>query len=128
MKKRFMSVLVLAVIAVAGSGSLLSAQMMKVDIPFEFKVEDKVLSAGTYEIRHEKGSSSLTLKNLDTSEMTRVPFITRLSKRPDREGSVAFDEANGASYLSEVYLPRVDGFHLQGAPGEHDHSTRHASH
>ena len=80
------------------------------------------MPAGSYEFRSSEDHTSVTIKSLNTGDSSVVPFITRLSPRPDRKGSLAFDQMHGTHYLSEIYLPGMDGFHLQGAPGQHEHS------
>jgi hypothetical protein len=126
MKKQSWTVLAVALFTLAASGNLLLAQMITVAVPFEFKVGDRTMPAGSYDFRRSKDDTTLTIRSLDTGEESIVAFITRLSPREDRKGSLAFDETNNTHYLSEVYMPGIDGFHLQGAPGEHHHSMLEA--
>jgi hypothetical protein len=100
---------------------------VSLNVPFAFKAADKTFSAGTYTITAMKeNKNTLSIRNSKTGEETTIPFITRLSPRDGTKGSVVFDKVNDQSYLSEIYLPGLDGFHLQGAPGEHTHAIFNA--
>ena len=124
MKKHLLAGAVVALFVLSLSGKTLYAQSLVVDVPFAFKAGDKEFAAGSYKIQPMKQSqNTISFRNTKTGETTLVPFITRLSPRGPGAGNVVFDKVGGQSYLSEVYLPGLDGFHLQGAPGEHTHAV-----
>jgi hypothetical protein len=121
MNKQLLTVLAMAVaIGLVGVPAL--AQKAVVKIPFSFVAGDRELPAGTYSIRPEMETQNrLTIRNQDTGDSIMVPVITRLADKGAKELELVFDKAGDKSYLSEVYIPGVDGYHLKGAPGQHTH-------
>jgi hypothetical protein len=127
MKKHLFVGAFVALFVLVGSGKTLHAQSVTVDVPFQFKAGNTDFPAGSYKIRALKQSpGTLSFRNANTGETTLVPFITRLSPRDPSKGAAVFDKQDNQSYLSEVYLPGLDGFHLQGAPGAHTHKVLNA--
>jgi len=124
MKKHLLAGSFMALFVLSMSGKALYAQSVTVDVPFEFKAGNKDFAAGSYKIQPMKQSpNTLSFRNMKTGDTTLVPFVTRLSPRDPSKGTAVFDKQSNQSYLSEVYLPGLDGFHLQGAPGEHTHAV-----
>jgi hypothetical protein len=95
----------------------------------QFKAGDQTFPAGNYRISSTQAATQrvISIRNLDTGAETTVRYITRISPRGSGQGSVVFDVFQGERYLAEIYFPREDGFHLQGAPGEHTHDSSPAS-
>ncbi len=94
----------------------------KVQIPFAFVVGGKDMLAGSYEIRTVNSNQNvLEIRNLAGGESIQVPVLTRISARQGSGPAIYFDKAEDKTYLSEVYLGNMDGFHLKGAPGKHTH-------
>ncbi len=91
------------------------------DIAFPFNAGSKVFQAGTYEFRAGSQTDVITMTNLKTRESFTVPVLTRLSARPPEESCVVFDKVKEQSYVSELYFPGEDGFHVTGAHGPHTH-------
>jgi hypothetical protein len=126
MKKQLFGVLAaVAIVGLLGGAAFALAAKVVVNIPFSFKVEGASYPAGAYEISED--ASQLRLRNLETSQGGFVRFITRLSQTPGSETRVVFDKAGDQSYLAEIHIAGSDGYHLQGAPGEHTHVTVKAS-
>lgn len=100
-----------------------SASGIIVNVNFGFYAAAKLLPAGSYEIRPMAGNidNALQIVNLKTRESTVVPIITSISKKQPSDGEAVFDQVRGDYYLSEVYIPRMDGILLQGAPTKHIH-------
>ncbi len=123
--------LVLACVAMV-FGSLgtaaIAASKVVVEVPFEFTAGNQNLPAGTYHfIEPTSGMNSLTIRNAASGESFMVPVITRLSRKNGDAPAVVFDKVGDMHYLSEVYIPGMDGFHLPGHPGKHEHVTVNAS-
>lgn len=100
------------------------------EVSFGFKVSDRVYPGGQYEILYSEGNTYFSLRNTKSGKTTVVPFATRTSGRgqckscgkPLGEAELVFQQDEGAPYLTDVYLPASDGFHLGGAPGkDHKH-------
>ncbi len=90
-----------------------------IDIPFAFTAGEKELPAGKYEIQGTNLEGEIKLTNLKTQVSIMVQVLTRISSRDAAE--VVFDKTADKSYLSEVYMPGMDGFLIQAAPARHTH-------
>ncbi len=134
MRKSLIAVFATVVIVAGFSGfsNLAAAPSAKAnfEVSFGFKAADKVHAGGKYEISFQEGDDYFSLRNLKTGQVTVVPFLTRTEGRgqckscgkPIGEAELVFQQDEGAPYLSDVYMPHSDGFHLGGAPGkEHQH-------
>jgi hypothetical protein len=107
-----------------GIGSAAAQMRMRVvlNVPFEFHIAKAKYPAGQYAISQES-PSTLKLTNLDSNKDVIVPFITRLAARNIDKPELVFDKDGNDAYLSEIHVPRSDGFFLQAAPGKHEHVT-----
>ena len=112
----------LALLPVLGWAQV-SASGIIVNVDFGFYAGAKLQPAGSYEIRPMSGNidNALQIVNLKTKQSTVVPIITTVSKKQPQDGEAIFDQTGGNYYLSEVYIPRIDGILLQGAPTKHVH-------
>ncbi len=102
-----------------------TAQMspiIKADIPFSFIIEGKTYPAGQYELKENAGGNSLILTNTKTNEGGFANVITRLGARSDTEGDIVFDLVGNDHFLSEVYIPGMDGYLIKATPGKHTHA------
>ncbi len=123
MKRRLLFVSsVIAIVLSVGGMAAWAQNSGAVKIPFVFTAGDKELPAGQYTIRPNANGNGLTVINLDTNVTVIVPVLTRLSARPGKSVQMVFDKTEDKSFLTEVYFPGMDGFHLQGAPGKHAHT------
>ncbi len=93
------------------------------DIPFSFYADKTLMPAGTYEIRPNFEGTEIELRNTSGAKVVLVRAITSLSPRPLKTASVAFDVVGQDHYLSEFYVPGVDGLAFNGAPGKHKHEV-----
>ncbi len=119
MKKSMMAFwTVLLVFTICGSSAY--ADVLVADIQFPFKAEGQELSAGKYRIDIDIQSGDITLRNESTGKAIFVRSLSRLSERGN-ETLVVFDKQGDQYYLSEIYLPGIDGFEVRGATGKHTH-------
>jgi hypothetical protein len=97
-------------------------QKLKAEVPFAFIAGETEMPAGQYEFTHKESQASvLQIKNAKGA-VFNVPILTHLSPRADSTG-IFFDKAeDNKVYLSEVYFSGIDGIHLKGAPGKHQHT------
>ena len=97
-------------------------QAATVDIPFPFIAGTTEMPAGRYQIKQsDPAANNLSIRRMDNNNTIQVPVLTRISDRGETTAQVVFDKTEDKNYLSEVYIPGIDGFHLQGAPGKHTH-------
>jgi len=100
-------------------GSFAYAESIVADIQFPFKAAGTELTAGKYRFEEDLKSEMLKLRNEETGKGALLPFATRLSQRD--EALVVFDKQGEQYYLSEVYMPGIDGIELKAATGKHTH-------
>jgi hypothetical protein len=105
------------------SVSQVSSPALVANVNFAFYADGKLLPAGSYEFRPTRGNTAKTLDIVDTKtkQTWSVPILTSISKKQASEGGVVFDQAENKNYLSEVYIPGMDGILLKGAPTKHVH-------
>ena len=91
------------------------------EIPFAFFVGAKSFPAGTYEFRASENLEVINVANMKGKDAAIAPVFTRLSPKSENEAAVVFDVAGADHYLSEVFMPGLDGFLFKGAPSKHTH-------
>jgi hypothetical protein len=127
MKNRLVCICsVLALVLSLGSMVAVAQKSSAIKIPFAFWIGDQQLQAGQYSFKPNENMNALVVHNVDKNQSVNVPVLTRLSPRPERSVQLVFDKADDKNFLSEVYFPGMDGFHLKGAPGKHTHTKLEA--
>ena len=122
MRPRFLATSLLICLALCSATGFAAKPGGWVQIPFEFVANGKELPAGKYLISpQDQDPRILVIRSEKGADSVLLPVVTRLSASESSEPRVVFDKAGEKHYLSEVYLPRMDGFQLAGAPGEHTH-------
>jgi hypothetical protein len=108
-------------------GSIAYADTITADIKFPFKVEGKELAAGKYMIDADLQSGVITIRAENSGKGMVVPITARLSDR-GQEALVVFDKDGDQYYLSEIYMPDIDGFEVKGfLTTKHTHAKVKAS-
>ncbi len=120
MKKPKLVVVVAALLAL-GIGSLSYAGVVVADVHFPFKAAGVDLPAGKYRIETIMQDQNLEIRNLASGKAEILPLITRISPKNPAEAALVFDKAGDQYSLSEIYIPGIDGFLLQGATENHTH-------
>ncbi len=123
MKNRLSTLLAAVALVVAGGPFASAADLLATGkIPFAFRAGQASLPAGKYDVlRDSSRDDVLLLRDYDAKKSAIVPFETRLSQRMATKAELIFDKDANGYYLSEVYIPAMDGFYLKGAPGAHTH-------
>lgn len=111
--------------AAATSSSAAKSPWKKVEVPFEFRVGDTELAAGTYRILARRENGGLVIKIEGSAGGAEVPVMTRLARTTASavDTNLVFDSVDGKRRLSEVWMPGEDGYLLHGnlAEVEHEH-------
>jgi len=116
------SIVCVALFALAGGAVWAAPSGLRVDVPFEFTVEKGSLPSGTYEILIDGPRDSIVrLRNIQTGKMTRLSIDTRLADVGAKKAYFVFDKAGNNHFLSEIHIPGSDGYALKGASKEHEH-------
>jgi len=93
-------------------GSLAYADTITASIQFPFKVEGKELAAGKYVFDSDLQSGVITIRGENTGKGVVIPVESRLADRD--EGLLVFDKDGNQYYLSEIFMPGIDGFEVKG--------------
>jgi len=95
-------------------------------IPFEFLVGKKLYPVGTYTvIRNSNDTLNLQLNQSDGTHLVSLQVLTRLARRPTvypTRASLVFDVIDKQYYLSEVWMPNVDGYQVSTTTEIHKHA------
>lgn len=110
------------IVGMLGATAWAAGPMMKIDIPFDFTVGDMTVPAGSYVLMLDGANkSTVALKRDNSGQVTRPTVVTRLADLGVSEPKFVFDTVGDTHYLSEIHIPGMDGYALQGAPVEHGH-------
>ncbi len=110
-----------ALLLLLGMASLVYADTVVADVQFPFMAGGKEYPAGKYQIETGASMEELILRSEVTGKGGLLPFTTRLSQREPDVTELVFDKAGDKYFLSEIYMPGIDGFGLKGASGKHTH-------
>jgi hypothetical protein len=99
------------------------AQPEEMTVTFAFQAGDKTLPAGKYDIEHP--TRELLIFRGAKGLAVEAPVITRLAQpsTPLVEPKIIFDKVGDTYYVSEVWLPNMDGFLLRGTKEAHTHTA-----
>jgi mono/diheme cytochrome c family protein len=102
--------------------TLETSQTMRMDVPFEFSVDSKVLPAGKYTFSVDTFGLAVTSA---TSGKIHGSIVARLSGPAQflRDGALVFDRSGGGHALAEVWMPGIDGMLLYKSPNNHERTV-----
>ncbi len=120
MKKMLASIGVLLLLPLLSTAQV-GGVVAKID--FGFHAGATLLPAGTYEFRPggEAASDTVSVIDKQNGKVITLPVLTTISKTVPSDGEIVFDKMANDYYLTEVFIPSMDGFLLKGAPGKHTH-------
>ncbi len=120
MKRMLASVGVLLLLPLLSTAQV---QGVVAKIDFGFHAGATLLPAGTYEFKAGSESAADTISVLDkqTGKVLTLPVVTTISKKVPTDAEIVFDKTATDYYLTEVFIPTMDGYLLKGAPGKHTH-------
>jgi hypothetical protein len=123
MRKQVVAVVGVCVVALALAGSLAwAAEVIQVDIPFSFIVNDKEMPSGRYQIEPMGGDKSqLAVKGPGGTVLAKV--LERLADTGNKEPKIVFDKVEGKYRLSEVLFPGKDGYLVGITTGTETHEV-----
>ena len=102
------------------------AQMdYKVQVPFDFLADGKVMKAGPYLITQNSDDEqvlALEPENVHAAAVV-LPVITRISKKTQEDPEVVFDKVGNTYYISEIFIPGLDGFLIHTEKQPHTHHS-----
>jgi hypothetical protein len=122
MKKYTLAMVVLLVFLPILGTAQISPPGVTANIPFSFMVAGKSLPAGSYTFSENAATDTITVMSMTGKQSLTSSVLTRLAPRSGVESEVVFDVVGTDYYLSEIFMPGLDGFGLKGAPGKHNHT------
>ena len=99
---------------------------LRAKIPFQFTAGSKVLPAGEYEFRYDAASKAMAVKGGANGPSATLLVRTRLAAAmhtTPADSHIVFDKVGDKHFLSEVWIPGVDGFLLHPMKGPHEHQV-----
>ncbi len=107
-----------AVAAEPPVAELKTTELMAVNIPFSFTVEQKLMPAGRYEIGAiGLHGDRLAIKGIGDQGVFVAPDREGRGDPPASQPTVVFDKRGDSRYLSRVLFPGVGGFTLRVVGG-----------
>ncbi len=107
-------------------GSAQSAQSIRANVPFQFVVEGKALSAGEYEFVRGTDDLSIQIISLKKGPSAAALIVTRLGRgihTTPGDAHLVFDKVGETYFLSELWIPEMDGFLLHATKEHHEHRS-----
>jgi hypothetical protein len=123
MRKYAVAMLALLFVVPFWAAAQVSPPGVSADIPFSFTLAGKSYPAGNYSFTENTTMSAITIMAKDGKQSAVVPYLTRLSSRSLEQADLVFDVVGSDHYLSEVYMPGMDGFAFKAASSTHTHMT-----
>jgi hypothetical protein len=112
MRNHALGLIALLAFALASSASPARAQTpstdaMVVSVPFDFRVGDKALPAGTYVVGRLSQTSSAVLVRSDDGGPSAAALTggSLQGGREDRKPKLVFNQYDGVYFLSQVWIP-----------------------
>ena len=123
MKTNIAIAISLAVLLVAGVG-MAQTQLVRAQIPFEFKAAGKVFPAGEYSFNYDIAKLFVSVQGTSKGSAALVPIITTLAgatHTTPKDAHVVFDKIGNDHYLSEIWISGTDGMDLLSTKEKHEH-------
>lgn len=116
----FSAAAILSPCALAQTGSVDT----QTTIPFAFTAGKQLYPAGTYTITYLSTNAQVMNLFKDGKHLVSMQVLTRLARQsPVPKASLVFDLVGRQHYLSEVWLPEVDGYQVSTRANVHKHEA-----
>ena len=102
------------------------SQSLNAKIPFQFTVEGKVLPAGQYVFIRSNDESTIRVEGASKGPSSVALVVTRLGSAihtSPQDAHIVFDKVGDTYFLSEIWIPGLDGFLVYVTKGKHEHRT-----
>jgi len=115
----------LAILLAAAFGLAQSQpQQVSAKIPFEFTAAGKVFPAGQYNFSYNSVQRYVIVRGVDKESEARVILVTMLARgmhTTPSDAHVVFDKIGNNRFLSELWIPGLDGLDLLSTKEKHEH-------
>ncbi len=125
MKTKYAVTLGFVALLVTFLGSAQAATQFRANIPFQFVVEGKTFGAGEYDfVQNDDESIQVLAVKKGPSAVALV--VSRLGgdiHTTPKDIHVVFDKVGDTYFLSEVWVPNMDGYLLRATKEKHTHRS-----
>ncbi len=121
MRIKFLALLSLCFVL---AGLAYGQTILKANIPFAFTAGGKVLPAGQYDVLTQPSGAPMRVRSADGKTAVLVTIVTRLAgamHTTPKDSHLIFDKVGENYFLSEVWIPGVDGYLLSSTAQQHEH-------
>jgi hypothetical protein len=121
MRTRFLALA--GVFVLLTSALTYGAPSIKADIPFPFAVSGKVLPAGNYTFVVDNNSRTIAVTGTGQGSAVEM-VLNRLAAgihTTSSDAHIIFDRVGDNYFLSEMWIPGLDGFELRTTKEGHQH-------
>jgi len=101
-----------------------SADRVTAKVPHEFTAAGKLLPAGQYSFTYDADKRFVTIRGAGNEPGVIVPVVTLLAgamHTTANDAHVVFDKVGNNYYLSEIWIPGIDGIALLTTKEKHEH-------
>jgi hypothetical protein len=114
----------ISLVIAAGPTAAFAQQTVTAKIPFPFLAAGMTHPAGEYRLSISENGAELTITPQKGPATVALIQSRLASVNAQEQGDrVVFDKVDNAYYLSELWLPREDGFLVHAAKEAHTHHT-----
>jgi len=103
-----------------------AVKSIRVNIPFQFVVEGKTLPTGEYNLVRSEDERTIEVVSTKKGPSTYALVITRLGGEihtTPQDSHIVFDNVGNTYFLSEIWIPGMDGFLVHATKEKHEHRT-----
>ncbi len=101
-----------------------TVQSLRANIPFQFIVGGKALPAGEYNfIRNEGSFQVVSVKKGPSAVALVITMLGGEIHTTPQDAHIVFDKVGDSYFLSEIWIPQMDGFLLNATKEKHEHRT-----
>jgi hypothetical protein len=103
---------------------------VRANIPFAFAAAGKTLPAGQYDFVRDTSDEVIKVAGPVKGPTVQAMVITRLAggmHTTPQDAHIVFDKVGEKYFLSEVWIPGVDGFLLHTTKEKHEHRIQDVS-
>jgi hypothetical protein len=111
-------------ILLAATFGLAQSHVVKAQIPFEFTAAGKVFPAGQYDFTYNVLQKFVIVRGIEKGSESNARLVTLLAEQmhtTPNDAHVVFDKIGDKRYLSEVWIPGMQGLSLLSTKEKHEH-------
>ena len=123
--KTNVAVAVSATILLAVTFASAQSDLIRARIPFEFTAAGKVLPAGEYDFVYNPQSKLVQVRGAAKEPSVLVNVVTTLAgamHTTPADSHLVFDKVGNNHFLSEIWMPGIDGIQLASTKQTHEHA------